>query len=158
MIVFLDTSILGVVTNPESRGETGECKRWYEILLVRGARIVTSEICAYEERRGLLEYSLRRSRDAPGLQKLAELRNDNNIEFLPVTQAVLEEAAQVWAEAMYQSMPMTNPERLDADAIVCAHWRLLERDNPGRTVVIATTNLRDLPRFALAVEWKNIRI
>jgi predicted nucleic acid-binding protein len=156
MIVFLDTSILGIVTNPESRGETGECKRWYETLLVRGARIVTSEICAYEKKRGLLKQSLKQGRNVGGLQKLEELRN--GIEFLPVTKEVLDEAAQVWAEAMYQNQPMTQPSRLDADAIICAHWRLLDKDNPGRAVVIATTNLRDLNRFTVAAMWSNIRL
>lgn len=155
MIVFLDSSILGIVCTPGSRGETGDCKRWFEMLLARSARVVTSEICEYEVRRGLIETSLRQGRTVDGLQELDDLSQVT--EFLPVTRNVLGVAAQIWANSRYQGKQMTGSERLDADSMICAHWKLLDEDNPGRRVVIASKNLRDLNRFAIADLWQNIR-
>ena len=156
MIVFLDTNILSIVTRPGNQSETSDCKRWYQTLLIRGARIVTSEICEYEERRGLVQQSFELGENVGGLQELDNLREV--IEFLPVTADVWRAGAQVWAESINQSMPMTDPKRLDADSIICAHWRCLDEENLGRAVIIASTNLRDLNRFATADLWRNIRL
>ncbi len=57
---------------------------------------------------------------------------------------------------MRQSAPMTDPKRLDADSIICAHWQVLEEENQGQAVIIASENLRDLNRFAIADLWNNI--
>jgi len=154
MIVFLDTNILGFVTAPGKGEEISRCQTWLETLAARSNYIVTSEICAYELKRGLLEESLRKGKDVEGLSNLKELREW--VKFLPVTQELLERASLIWAQATVLSMPMTHTLRLDADAIICAHWQLLREENPGRAVTIATTNLRDLGRFANANLWTDI--
>lgn len=156
MIVFLDTGVLGLIATPGNDGKTGECKKWYETLLSRSTTILTSEICAYETNRSLILASLQLGREVGGIQELANLRKA--IEFLPVTQNVWQKAAQVWAQSMRQSAPMTDPKRLDADSIICAHWQVLEEENQGQAVIIASENLRDLNRFAIADLWNNIRL
>jgi hypothetical protein len=45
---------------------------------------------------------------------------------------------------------------LDADIIICAQYKLLEREYPSRYIVIATTNVKHLSRFAEAKEWQEI--
>ena len=61
---------------------------------------------------------------------------------------------------------------LDADVIICAQYKLLEKEYPGRYIVntgvkqaefisafppvIATTNVDHLSRFAEAKEWHDI--
>ncbi len=95
MIVFLDTGVLGLIATPGNDGKTGECKKWYETLLVRSTTILTSEICVYETNRSLILESLQLGREAGGIQELANLRKA--IEFLPVTQNVWQKAAQIWA-------------------------------------------------------------
>ncbi len=156
MIVFLDTNILNLITTPGDRDEAEKCKMWFYTLLVRGAYITTSDICIYEISRGLLAESLRRGKELEGLQELTELKNQ--IELQSVTQAVLNRAALVWAQSQYQGLPMTDAKRLDADAIICAHWQLLEEENQGRSVIIASTNLRHLNRFAIADLWQNVNL
>ena len=45
---------------------------------------------------------------------------------------------------------------IDVDMIISAHWQLLQAEFPGRYVVVSTTNIRHLQRFAEAQEWREI--
>ena len=54
----------------------------------------------------------------------------------------------IWAEARIQGMPTADEKSLDADVIICAQYKLLELEYPGRYIVIATTNVDHLSRFA----------
>jgi predicted nucleic acid-binding protein len=147
MIVFIDSSILGKICNPGDSPEVLLIQQWFFKLLSRGVRVVSSDICDYEIRRSLL-LDQQRNSEASGLSKLDESRE--LIEFLPVTQAVLFVAAQLWADARMQGQPTASDQSLDADLIICATWRILSMAEPGRYSVIATTNVKHLGRFAAA--------
>jgi hypothetical protein len=54
MIVFIDSSILGKICNPNNSQEIIDIQRWLFKLLSRGVRVVSSDICDYEIRRSLL--------------------------------------------------------------------------------------------------------
>jgi hypothetical protein len=54
MIVFIDSSILGKICNPNQSQETIDIEKWLFTLLSRGMRVVSSDICDYEIRRSLL--------------------------------------------------------------------------------------------------------
>ncbi len=54
MIVLLDTGVLGMICNPNASEKILQCKRWFNHLLARSVYFVTSEICDYEVRRGLI--------------------------------------------------------------------------------------------------------
>ena len=54
MIVFLDSGVLGLLSSPRDTGEAGDCKEWFFRLLSRSVYIVTSDLCDYEVRRGLI--------------------------------------------------------------------------------------------------------
>jgi hypothetical protein len=55
MIVFLDSNILGLISNTNSSyDECLQCEKWFNTLLIRGVRFFTSDICDYEVRRGLI--------------------------------------------------------------------------------------------------------
>lgn len=70
----------------------------------------------------------------------------------------MKEAAGVWAEARIQGIPTADDLSLDADIIICAQYQLLEKEYPGRYIVIATTNVDHLNRFAEAREWQEIQL
>ena len=53
-IIFLDSGIIGLVTNPRKQGQSLACEQWMLGLLARGVNIVSSEICDYEVRRNLI--------------------------------------------------------------------------------------------------------
>ena len=57
MIVFIDSSVLGIIANPNKIGEPNKCREWLYKLLSQGVYICSSEICDFEIRRNLiLEY------------------------------------------------------------------------------------------------------
>lgn len=157
MIVLLDSNVLGKLTHPRDDGEERACKDWAEKLFVRGAKIVTSEICDYEVRRGLILASMNK-KNVEGIELLDQIETQQNIELLALGRNVIREAAQIWAESQKLGIPMTKPEKLDADSIICAHWRILTQENPQRLVIVATTNLKHLNRFAEALNWRAITL
>jgi hypothetical protein len=46
-IVFLDSGIIGLVTNPRKQGQALACEQWMLSLLARGVNVVSSEICDF---------------------------------------------------------------------------------------------------------------
>jgi len=153
MIVFLDTGILGLVCNPNQVLKATRCQTWLEQLLARGAYVVSSEICDYELRRGLI-LAKTTGKSSAGINKLNALRAV--VDFFPVTQEVVKEAAEIWAEARLKNQPTAEEKNIDVDIIIAAHWRVLKREFPGRYIVVSTTNVKHLSLFAEAKEWQNI--
>jgi len=54
MIVFIDSSVLGIIANPNKIGEPSKCREWLYKLLSQGVYICSSEICDFEIRRNLI--------------------------------------------------------------------------------------------------------
>ena len=153
MIVFIDSGILGKLCNPNSSDEVDAVRDWLYSLLAKGIFVVSSHVCDYEVRRSLILESLRK----PNTDSLKDLNDlQDLITFLPLTDEVMKEAAGIWAEARIQGMPTADEKSLDADVIICAQYKLLEKEYPGRYIVIATTNVDHLSRFAEAKEWHDI--
>lgn len=153
MIVFIDTSVLGKLSNPNQLSESVKCQNWFEQLLARGVYFVSSELCYYELKRSLI-LAAQNGYSARGIGKLDLLRNI--IDFLPITQEIAELAAQIWAEARREGTPTADEKNIDIDIIIAAHWQILKRDFPGRTVIISTTNVKHFRLFAEAEEWYKI--
>ena len=65
---------------------------------------------------------------------------------------------RMYAHRRNRGIPTADNLSLDADVIICAQYQLLARKYPGRYVVIATTNVKHLRRFAEAHEWQNIKL
>ncbi len=149
MIVILDSGVLHTIVSTSTVKEVTDCQDWFYYLLSRSAKVITSSICNYEVKRELIRR-----------KKVQEIKNLNQlktlIDFLPVDEPTLELAAELWAEARNKGMPTADDMSLDADVIICAQYQLLAADNPGRYVVIATTNIKHLSRFTEAEQWQNI--
>ena len=154
MIVFIDSSVLGIIANPNKIGEPNKCREWLYKLLSQGVYICSSEICDFEIRRNLiLEYQKKPHLNSiHNLDKLQEI-----ISFLPIDWELLKEASTLWASARSQGIPTADNKSLDIDIIICSHWQKLKEEFPGRYIVIATTNVKHLSRFAEAKNWVDIQ-
>jgi predicted nucleic acid-binding protein len=157
VIVILDSNILALlVTTLDERlsedekllAENKQCREWLYRLLSKGAYVIASDICDYELRRELIRI---KSKSVPKLDRLRDL-----IEFEPVTFAVLEKAAELWAEARYLSQSNKIKENIDVDCILAAQWCLLKEQSPSREVIIATKNIKDFERITDCEVWQNI--
>ena len=149
MIVIIDSGVLFTLISTSKVKEVTDCQDWFYYLLSRSALVVTSAICNYEVKRELI-----RRNKVPELDNLNQLKT--LIDFLPVDEATLELAAELWAEARNKGLPTADNLSLDADVIICAQYQLLAEKYPGRYVVIATTNVKHLSRFTEAKEWSEI--
>lgn len=154
MIVFIDSSVLGILANPNRVGEVRDCREWLYRLLAKGVYICSSQICDFEVRRGMiLESQIKPSlNNIPNLDKLQEV-----ISFLPITSEVLKKASVLWANARIQGIPTADDKSLDIDMIICGHWQILQEEFPGRYIAIATTNVKHLSRFSEARIWRDIK-
>lgn len=157
MIVILDSNIVGLLANVNVAFEEGQqCNRWFTKLSIRGVRFVTSDICDYEVRRGLMSSFVRSGKLAPGISMLNSLKADGFLEFLPVSSQVFELAASLWAKAANEGLRTRDDKNIDIDIIISAQYKVLEDEFSGQEVVVATTNLKHLSRFCVAARWQDI--
>jgi predicted nucleic acid-binding protein len=155
MIVFIDSGVLGLLTNPNKVGIPRQCEDWLYTLLAKGVYVVSSDICDYEVRRSLLLEAQRRQ-NFNSVENLDNLREI--IDFLKLDSAVMFKAAQVWMEARLQGKPTADNYILDVDMIIAAHWQLLREEFSSRYLVIATTNVKHLSQFAESLNWEEIQL
>ena len=144
-VVLLDAGPLGLVTNPRRSPPSVACAQWLQALVARGSRVIVPEIADYEVRRELL-----RANKMEGLARLDALVG--LLEYLPLTTAAMRQAALFWARARQQGQPTADDKALDGDVILAAQAITLG----VMDIVIATTNVGHLSRFAPAALWPNI--
>ena len=144
-IVLLDAGPLGLVTNPKLSPASAACTEWLQTLVSRRTRILLPEIVDYEVRRELL-----RANKAHGIERLDAL--GKLLEYLPLTTAAMRQAASFWAQARQQGQPTAGDKTIDGDMILAGQAAALDEAD----VIIATTNVGHLGRFASVDLWQNI--
>lgn len=144
--VLLDAGPLGLATNPNRSPSNLACARWLQELLAKGVQVLVPEISDYEIRRELL-----RANKDHGIAKLDALASF--LGYLPLTTAAVRKAAECWAAARRQGRQTASDLSLDADVLLAGQALTL-----WDGVVIATTNVGHLSRFAPAEEWHKIRV
>lgn len=147
MVVLLDASPVGLLTNPRAGDLYVACNAWLQGLLARGEQVVLSEITDYEVRRELL-----RIRSTGGIRRLDGLKV--RLSYLPLSTPVMLKAAEFWALARQGGRPTAPDTDLDCDMILAAQSALLA--DAGAQPLIATTNVRHLGLFADARRWQDI--
>jgi predicted nucleic acid-binding protein len=144
-IVLLDAGPLGLVTNPKLSPASAACTEWLQTLVSRRTRILLPEIADYEVRRELV-----RANKTHGIERLDAL--GNLLEYLPLTTAAMRQAANFWARARQEGQPTAGDKTIDGDMILAGQAVVLGEVD----VIIATTNVGHLGRFAPADLWQNI--
>ncbi|MCA6596155.1 MAG: type II toxin-antitoxin system VapC family toxin [Pseudanabaena sp.] len=143
-IIFLDSTPVGLITNPKAIPLALQCQQWLDSLLARNINVVLSEIIDYEVRRELLRAN-----------KLSSIRKlDSELTYLPITTEVMLKAAELWARARNAGKPTADNKSLDGDVILAAQAVLVA--GYGHEVIIATSNAKHLSLFADAREWQSI--
>lgn len=140
MNLVLDTSVLGMVCHPRKHGDV---KLW-----LRGARRVSGhllylpEVADFELRRELLRI--------PSVASLRELdRLPLEILYLPITTAVMRDAASLWATLWNTGRPLGTADALGADVILAAQARAVR-------ATVVTENVAHLGRMVDAVTWRDV--
>jgi len=155
-LILLDTGPLGLVTHPKGGRDAAGCQQWLEAVLDAGALVRIPAISDYELRRELL-----RSRKTTGLDRLDQLVAA--LGYLPLGQDAMMTAAEIWAAARGEGKPTAPDAAIDGDCLLAAQARTAsnqvftrEEVIRGISVLVATTNVKHLDRFANARHWSEI--
>ncbi len=143
--VILDSSVLGIVSNPRNTPIVEATRAWLESLTRTGASVVIPKIADYELRRELLRVG-----KTNGLAKLDAV--NAQYDYLALNTPAMRQAARFWAQARQQGQPTAADNTIDCDMILIAQAVTLGEPN----FIIATTNVRHLARFVPADKWENI--
>ena len=146
-IVLLDSTPVGLVTNPKATSLAVECQQWLESLLDRSYHVILPEIIDYEVRRELLRVNKIKS-----IRRLDDLRS--TLIYLPITTEVMLKAAQLWAQVRQQGKPTADDKALDGDVILAAQAILIGSEE--YPVIVATSNPKHLSLFVDARNWQDI--
>jgi predicted nucleic acid-binding protein len=149
VIVLLDAGPLAMVTHPRATEDNERCRKWLESLLDEGTDVVVPEIADYELRRELL-----RAERTEGLRRLDEL--GRRLRYSPITTEIMRTAATYWAIARRRGQPTAPDPSLDPDVILAAQAAAEQARRPATQVLVATTNVGHLARFADARQWWEI--
>jgi predicted nucleic acid-binding protein len=148
VIIVLDASPVGLLTNPRQPPSAVACNQWVRQLVRHDVRVCLPEIVDYEIRRSLLL-----NNSSNGLTRLDRL--PLLVEYIPMSTPLLRRAAQLWAEARRRGRPTADAAALDADVILAAQAQLLG-ELTGDLVVVATDNIQHLEQFVRARRWQEI--
>lgn len=146
-IILLDSSPVGLITNPKSTPLAKDCQQWFYTLLQRRYKVILPEVIDYEIRRELL-----RANKLSGLRRLDQLKSE--IFYLPLTTETMLKAAELWAKARQQGKPTADNQALDGDVILASQALALK--NIDYEVIIATSNKKHLCLFTEAEDWQAI--
>jgi predicted nucleic acid-binding protein len=148
-IIVLDSSPLGMVTNPRAKSaDCQACKEWLRSMLAQGIVVVVPEIIDYEVRRELIRAN--RLASIRQLDQLLDLAL-----YLPITTEAMRRAARLWAVVRQTGQPTAHPQALDGDVILAAQTIEAFGNAPG--VIVATSNVSHLSRFVVSAHWRDIR-
>jgi len=112
-VIMLDSSPVGLITNPKANPLAKDCQQWFYTLLQRKYKVILPEIVDYEIRRELL-----RANKLSGLRRLDQLKSE--ILYLPITTEIMLKAAELWAKARQQGKPTADNQALDGDVILAS--------------------------------------
>ena len=116
-------------------------------MLAAGHTIYIPEVIDYELRRELL-----RANKTNSVRKLDGLKAI--LRFLPITNAAMLLAADLWASFWQRGLATTDPKKLDVDVILAA--QALTMDVAPEDLIVATSNAALVSRFVRVVNRDNI--
>jgi predicted nucleic acid-binding protein len=150
-VIVLDSSILGLLTNPKKTPEVISVTQWAVTMMSAGYRLVVPAIADYEVRR-----ELERAGKTAGIARLDAFNAISKDRYLPLSDDALKLAAKLWAQARNQGTPTADPKELDCDVLIAV--QALTMGLTESEFIIATTNVGHLSLFAPADLWSHIHL
>jgi len=153
-VILLDSFPLSSTAKRDPRAGSAatmldHCRQWIKECIRAENQIVVPAIAYYEVLRELERLN--------AVSQIARLRSFcHSVEgrYLSITDAHLEQAAKLWAQARNMGTPTASPEAIDSDVILAAQARSLELTDED--YVVATTNVAHLSLFVPCEHWTNI--
>lgn len=153
-VIILDTFPLSSTAKREPPPGTNpttsdNCRQWVEDCIQAGNRVLAPAITYYEALR-----ELERLGATSQVARLRAFCYEVPNRYLTLTDADINRAAQLWANARNAGTPTASADALDGDVILAA--QALGLGLPLSEFVIATTNVGHLSQFIPAALWTDI--
>ena len=148
-VLFLDSSPLGVITQPQQTSEVIGITTWLVGCLRKGATVIVPAIVYYEVKRELL-----RAKKTSGLARLDAFVNATPGRYLALTDNALRLAADLWAKSRQQGQLTAAPTALDIDVILAA--QVLSSGALPHDAIVVTSNSKHLSQFINAKHWNDV--
>ncbi len=148
-LILLGSCTLHLVTHPSAGKQGRDCQNWMYNLLSKGFEVAVPEISDYETRMQLILLQHKRPRHIIALDSLVD-----SLTYLPLTTDIMRKAAELWAQVRRKGKPTADRKALDGDVILGA--QAIIQGQMGRTVTVATDNVRHVAQFTDARLWSNI--
>ena len=146
MNILIDSTPLGLLSNPNISALVKQCLDWEKELVGKGHTIVVAGDTLYETKR-----ELTRSGKTLGLLRLDAYVD--SIAYVEMSRDVWDQASLFWSDLRKQGQPTADIRALDFDTLLAAHAAILNA-TVGRTV-IATSNVRHLARMVESYHWQD---
>jgi len=152
--IVLDTFPLSSAAKREPRPGASptmldDCYQWIKDCLQAGNRIVAPAMSYYETLR-----ELERLAAAAQISRLRAFCGAVPDRYLSITDADINTAAILWAQARNAGTPTSSADALDGDVILAA--QALNMGVSASEFVVATTNVAHLTQFVPCELWTNI--
>lgn len=150
-VVLLDSTTLGILTNPANTKNPLQCTSWVKGLTAKGISVAVPAVIDYEHRRKLIL-----NQNPEALEKLRKLGEFTL--YAPFEDRTWRKGAELWAWARKTGQQTAHNENIDIDVLLAAQAITLSEDLQD-SVVIATENLRHLRRYNVQAEyWRKITV
>ncbi len=146
--ILLDSSPLGLLSNPANTADVIAITQWAAACYAGGDHLYIPEVIDYELRRELL-----RAGKTKGIAKLDSFKTA--FRYLAITTVAMLRAAELWSQARRSGLPTSDPKKLDIDVILAA--QALTLPVSPTNLIIATSNVTHISRFAPAALWTDIK-
>jgi predicted nucleic acid-binding protein len=149
--IFLDTNVLGLITNPNKSADVLAGIQWTITMLSAKHTFIVPAIADYEVRRELI-----RSGKTQGIASLNNWNAGAIDRYLPITESALRLASSLWAQSRNAGNATCDPKELDCDVLISA--QILELGLPAGSFIVATTNVSHITQFLPCDNWQNITV
>ena len=147
--VVLDADLLGLVAQRHGIVPADACRQWIAAHVAAGTRLVVPSIADFEVRRELI-----RMNHQVGIARLDTFNTAAPDRYEVLTDAALQLAAQLWAQARNRGTPTGDPRELDCDVLIAE--QALSLGVPPADLLVATSNVGHLAQFVTADLWSNV--
>jgi hypothetical protein len=148
-VIILDSTPLGLIVNRPGHPAADACRAWLRAHMEAAVAVHVPAIIAYELRRELLRIG-----STASLTLLDNFLHAEPGRYIPLTDAHLAKAAELWAVARKRGLPTADPLALDIDVILSA--QTLSLNLQPDEYAVATSNVGHLSQFVTARPWQGI--
>jgi predicted nucleic acid-binding protein len=149
----LDTTTLIHILAPKASKRAGECLEWFVDERAAGARFYVPSLAYHEALRGAEHQRIKG--DPTDLRNLKLLVGSAGVRLLTISNAILDRAARIWAEARANGLT-PDDNKLSGDVVIMAEARALRTtaiekvivtDNMAHFLNLGASMLRRSTRF-----------